>query len=114
MEYGWNAANKLSYIHNSDTTRRMTFSYDGGGREVTRVSSRAGTTSEKKILLMGYEQSWTQAATAGAPWQLDYTRIFINTPAGVIGMIPSNRLRRRCSLTPSTQRERSEEAFMSM
>lgn len=83
--YSWNAANKLSAVYGNSTADQIDFQYDAQDNLVTQFRRDGGVYQEKKLYLMGYEQSYMNVSSSSVDWKLDYTRISISTPAGVVG-----------------------------
>jgi len=81
VQYSWNNFNKLSSAYGSSTDDLVEFEYDGADNLAVQARSDTNGYIEKKLYLMGYEQSYEYSSG----WVLDYTRIKIGAPTGVVG-----------------------------
>ncbi|NDV63385.1 hypothetical protein G0Q06_13045 [Puniceicoccales bacterium CK1056] len=86
VHYKWNSFNKLATIRGEGTGDQIDFKYGTQDSRVAQFRQKAGSYLEKKLYLMGFEQSYENTGTSSVDWTLDYTRIFISTPTGVAGV----------------------------
>ena len=84
--HSWGANRKLATVSGATSGDSVSFVYDGSDQLVTQYAHEGGHTVEKKLYLMGYEQKYRNVeGSSFDPLELDYTRIPIPTPTGVVG-----------------------------